>query len=180
MKASNSLWGEAVRKRPTDRDEAVRERAVALMIAAIKDECSDVETDGIEDDIRDALDEGSSGFRRAQLLERCGWEIDDELLDVLRRDTGYDALEQEITAWVQAEGIQPTLAIGAKVTLKTEHFRTQQPVAEDVVAEVTRIDAKRATYTLYVEAFGHVRDGLGVHGVVLPYERVEILERCDA
>ncbi|MDO8795377.1 MAG: hypothetical protein Q7J25_12230 [Vicinamibacterales bacterium] len=179
MKASNSLWGEAVRHRPTERDEAVRERAVALLIAAIKAECSDVETDGIEDVIREALDEGTSGFRRAQLLERRGWEIDDELLDVLRQDTVHDALEEEIVAWVQAEGIKPSLEIGAKVTLKTEHFRTQQPVAEDVVAEVKSIDVRRATYTLYVEAFGHVREGLGVHGVVLPYERVEILERCD-
>jgi hypothetical protein len=39
--------------------------------------------------------------------------------------------------------------------------------------EIVKIDDELATYLVFCPAAGHVREGLGTHGVIFPFEDVE-------
>lgn len=107
-----------------------------------------------------------SAFRMARNLDNDGWDVNDDLTDVLSDAQAYGHMAHNavVAEWVAKYDIRPPLPIGARVRCKVQRV--------EHVGEVTAIDAKRATYTVLVEALGHVRDGNGTHGVVLPYEAV--------
>lgn len=67
---------------------------------------------------------------------------------------------------VETTGQQPTFKLGDRV--RFEHHGRQRPVD----GEVTKIDAARAKYVVYCASLGHVREGVGSHGIFVDFERV--------
>lgn len=108
-------------------------------------------------------------YRMARHLDRHGWDCDMSVIEALSVTSGevYDALREATKTWVTSNQIKPRLKIGdvAKVML----YEGRGPKKE-YEGEVVRIDADLATYTICVPAIGHVKEGVGTHGVLIPYE----------
>lgn len=108
-----------------------------------------------------------SAYRMARNLDTDGWDVDDDVTEILSDAHGYGRMAHDavVTEWVAKYDIRPPFPIGARVKCKVQRV--------EHVGEVTAIDAKRATYTVRVAALGHVAKGeLGTHGFILNYEDV--------
>lgn len=163
--------------RPNRHDLAVRQAAAektwpAFRAWLIANDATETEADEDREtalhELADALEWNEDGYDVAQHLERQGWDADDGLVDAARRllDALYVAHDAAVKAWVETTGQQPTFKLGDRV--RFEHHGRQRPVD----GEVTKIDAARAKYVVYCASLGHVREGVGSHGIFVDFERV--------
>ncbi|ABM97006.1 hypothetical protein [Methylibium petroleiphilum] len=116
-----------------------------------------------------AMRSSYSGFSLARALEGDGWDVDDHLLERLLESDSYrsTAHRAAIAEWVTQRGIKPLREVGEAVSFI---YR-----GATVSGEIVSIDLPQATYTVFVPSMGHVRAGLGVHGIIIPYEQVHNL-----
>lgn len=166
------LFPEAIR-RPSLNDKAVRAVALDEMVGLVRDWLSN---DGrmdeaCEAETREILDDHmwhSNGFEIAKAFDRRGFSVDAELVQLLDDATGaiYQAHARAVREWVTAANPQPKLAIGSPVV-------TPGPKQAD--GEIVKIDPRDATYTVFVESLGHVREGMGTHGLIYVWEAVEAI-----
>ena len=169
MRAKNTLFGEAVRKRPGRYDEATMALAVDLLLHRLRDSGLDglrelEDSEQVREDLEDALRASwaEDGYEMGRCLEHSGWTVDAQLVEILDGGALDDATRQRVAEWVESEGIEPALTLGAAVTY------------EGHPATIVRIDAKVAQYTVNVPAMEHVRPGdLGTCGVIVPFEMLE-------
>ncbi len=161
--------------RPNRHDLVVRQAAAekawpTFRAWLIANDATEIEAD--EDratalrELADALEWNEDGYDVAQHLERQGWDADDGLVDAARRlvdalDVAHDAA---VKSWVEATGQRPTFKLGDHV--RFEHPGRQRPVN----GEVTKIDAARAKYVVFCASLGHVRQGVGSHGIYINFE----------
>jgi hypothetical protein len=187
---ADTLFGEHIRNRPKMYDEATVQLAAEKCADALfRDFPDDFQADNraqIVTELTDVFQYSHDGYERGRALDqRHGWVIDAELVEVLDGDFLRRALEDRTAAWIQAECIQPRLAVGDQVILHTERFEGDPPVPVviDETATVTRVDMKRGEYALNVPGFGHNPPGsrlTGTTGIILDFEKVEaktILQR---
>ena len=161
--------------RPNRHDLAVRQAAAEkawpeFRTWLIANDATEAEAD--EDcetalrELADALEWNEDGYDVAQHLERQGWDADDGLVDAARRlvDALYVAHDEAVKAWAVATEQRPTFKLGDHV--RFEHPGRQRPVN----GEVTKIDAARAKYVVFCASIGHVRQGVGSHGIYINFE----------
>ena len=150
-------------------DPRVRE-AVARSFKSEVDEWSragNVSGDVLED-IAAALAHASSwdGFDLARELQREGRECNFELCEILEGAyyRGTQALDGFVAEWVRANDIKPALKVGDAVQI-VQHRVTYR-------GEIASVNTGQALYTVFVPDLGHVREGIGTHGTILPFEMV--------
>ncbi|QMI49920.1 hypothetical protein [Burkholderia sp. MBR-1] len=122
-------------------------------------------------DMTRALGWGGCTFDLARALADRGWEVDDELLRILG-DADFEILEARdayVRRWVAAREVVPQRDVGDVV-----RFDYQR---SPVDGEIRRIDRQHGTYTIFCESLGHVREGDGTHGIVVPFEVIHSLFR---
>jgi len=117
------------------------------------------------------------GYEIARELDSRGWSADSQLVELMdqlawRR---YDAHHDVVCEWVKSENIKPALGVGDLVTIKAR--RKGAMVAEPFDGEITSVREDEARYVVLVEALGHVREGVGSHGIVMAYEDVTKREK---
>lgn len=127
------------------------------------------EADHIKGQLVAALEDGDfDAYKAAKYLDdTCCWEVDSRLLDILDSAFGKAVRHHDllVAAWVTDQKINPAFEIGSKVKFKRGSATN--------VGEVTHIDRRLATYTVYCVTLGHVREGLGTHGCIVAFEDAE-------
>jgi hypothetical protein len=109
-------------------------------------------------------------YALAKEMERAGYAPDENLVDILEGVAGLAFEAQRLLAaeWVRTLNIKPAFHLGQTVS-----FQRRQ---HTYLGEITNINLREATYTIFVESEGHVREGTGCHGWILNFEDV----RCVA
>jgi hypothetical protein len=182
MMATNTLLGESVRNRPARYSEAIYQRAAEMLYERREDYGVEVDADdrdGAIEDIADALRTGSNGYDRAQHLDRHGWFVDAQVVEWLDDDTTHDAHREAVREWVKAEGILPSLGVGTLVRMETHPSYRKTVTTDTVEGEIREVYVDSAEYSIFVEAYGHVRKGTGTHGIILPYEAVQRIDEAQ-
>lgn len=156
-------------ERPGPNDEAVDALLAERMLGRVLDwlrQSGEKDPDG--DEVREELEEvmelETDGYQIARNLDNKGWDVDADLVAILdsAQSKRYFIANELVAKWVTDNNILPPLAVGAIVGFKQER--------NTYAGEITKIDAKHATYTVFCGELGHVREGNGTYGVILPYE----------
>lgn len=153
--------------RPNRRDDAVLARAVEILRPRVEDVLEGPMDEREVDDLKQAIAYEDDVYRVCRGLDSRCWDPDDGLYHALdgvfmaKRQAYREAVE----AWVKAEGITLDRSIGDRV--RVEHR------GQTYDGEVAESNDAMATYTVRVEALGHVPYGkLGTHGWVVDAEDV--------
>jgi len=169
------IHGAFMTKRPSSHDEKIdtliAEELLDDVIGWLKasgDE--DPDRDEVRKSLESAMDFEDDGYKIARQLDNDGWDVDAELVHIL--DNAFPnriRIHRDFVAkWVEENGIKPTFEVGQTVAFKERN--------KSHTGEITRINEKQAEYTIYCAEMGHVREGTGSHGVILPFEAVSIPE----
>ncbi|MBD8088725.1 hypothetical protein IFT48_01950 [Pseudomonas fluorescens] len=156
----------SIAKRPTRHDEATYERAAKnfLALLAQPEESSDSMVK-----IGSALSERDT-FSRARELADEGFDISDDVMQILLdNDFCGDAQAELVAQWVTGSNVKPRRKEGDQVSISHK--------GEKVKGEITQIQSKSATYVVFVPSLGHVKTGIGTHGLIIPFEEVHALPR---
>lgn len=159
-------------KRPNYNSKEVGKLAAEMLLPEViqwlkddGDDRAEEERDQILDNLIDSMEYESDGFRIAeQLKSNHYWEPDARLVDILDGNHKYDAHKDLVRKWVKENDIKPGLNLESKVTVNVK--------GKTVNGVIVRIDYDTAQYTVFCESLGHVREGVGTHGVIFPYEEV--------
>lgn len=131
------------------------------------------ESEGAVEDVLDALHNSEhDGYALACYLEREHyWAPNADLVSALDEASShiYHARAEHVRAWVAQNHVVVPHRLGARVRI--EHERCEY---EGIVAD---IDRAQALVTVRVPALGHVAEGLGTHGFILPAEDVKEVAR---
>lgn len=164
--------------RPTRFDLAVRQAAAAKVWPVfrawlIRSGASVTEADADREDVLPelaaALEYNDDGYEVAKHLEARGWDADDELVDAGRclLDALEDAHDAAVKSWVTTAKPAQLFVVGNAV-----QFTHPGRSGRATIGEVSRIDAARAKYVVYCASLGHVREGVGSHGILVNFEDV--------
>lgn len=153
--------------RPSSRDPAVRRAAAEDILPEIIDwygkDWREAEREAVIADLVEIVGE-TDGYRAARALEqRCHWEVNAALVEILDSDWTYKALNDAIREWVKFSGITPKFRIGDIVN--TRHG----------TGPITRINADEATYTVQTDEFlrGSPGQASQAGGYVIRFEDCE-------
>ena len=153
-------------KRPSRTDVAILDAAIDEILPEIERWADGEDVSDARDILRRILGRDGDAYVLAREFEHAGWTPDFSFVEFLDdADSIYRRVYADaIRKWV-ASGVKPRLTIGAHVTL---------PPGLDASAdgEVTAINPD-GTYTVFVPSFGHVREGLGIHGRIFTWEALE-------
>lgn len=163
-------------RRPTSYDDEVRTQVAELLWPSVegwlkKNGEEDPDKEEFFPQLRRALDGTVDGYQIARHLDGEGWVPDVHLVDILDFALAHQmkAHKELVKRWVIQNGIKPLWAVGAKIKFKR---RNEKFELVEVEGEVLKIDEEQATYLLFCESLGHVREGVGRHGSVIAYENV--------
>lgn len=162
-------------KRPTGTEQLVRDTAARAVLSEIMvwlDAQGDGDSEAVVLKELAKVSTEIDGFRAAEALRlRFHWDVDSGLVELLDRliDAARDARHRLTEIWVRETGVAPTFERGSKV--RFEAWRKSEGWG-GATGEVTEIDEGRAVYTIYCEELGHVRQGVGTHGLIVPFESV--------
>ena len=97
----------------------------------------------------------------------CGWTINAAIVEALDVAASVRLIlhRDAVLKWVREQGIHPKLAMGALVSVNI--LGKLEP------GEIVGIDEDCANYTVCIPGLGHVREGMGTHGIILSFEHVE-------
>src|SRR6476619_7955061 len=148
MRATRTLFGESIRKRPHYASDQVYERAAEnLAKALLRDYPNEIQDNAsLREELQDALTGNADGYRIARALEDYAhWEITADMVELFDAAWVLSAHQELVKEWVEAEGIEPDLAVGDKVLINASNLdwqrgqRETQRETQQVVAEVTKI-----------------------------------------
>ena len=125
-----------------------------------------------KESLRKCIDYEDRAYRILRNLESDGWDVDDPYLQDIAGMVDVDrhkAHKEVIKAWVLRNGVKADLAVGQIVSFKHVDGRKRR-------GEVMRVDAETASYLVFCEDLGHVREGNGTRGFHINAEDVEALE----
>lgn len=110
----------------------------------------------------------SDGYTLARdLEENMGINSNKELVDILD-NIDFECikcLDKNIEKWVEDCNITPKHKIGDEVRVKVKNV--------EYIGEITSIYNKTASYSIFIEELGHVKNGPGVLGTIKPFEEIE-------
>lgn len=151
--------------RPTERDPEVIELAVQKILPEVVRWCrnggDNFAEDDIAKDLRAEIGGHWDGYEFCKELERSHhWDCDRDLVDILDNADLGGALREMEKKWVVAYQVYPGKKIGDAVKWEGHH------------AEITEVhpDGK---YTVCIPALGHVKSGMGTHGRIVAWERID-------
>lgn len=129
-------------------------------------------------DIADALAAEApvfDAYRIGKVLEhKHGWDVDMDTVQAL--DAASCTVSQLVRAataqWVAQCAIRPQLVVGDLVCVLA---RDRAGRKAQYLGEIVEIDEVHATYTVMIAELGHVREGTGTYGVIVPYEQLHEL-----
>lgn len=159
--------------RPTWTSPSVLKAAAAEIAALIPDICDSDEAIG---QLADALRYESPAFdayKIARHLEQFhSWECDMSVVEACETawPTIHEHLRKEVATWVVDCAIQPQHELGDLVRINTWGPNGKRG---DFDGEIVKIDLSQAIYTVMIPELGHVREGIGCSGLLLPFEGVE-------
>lgn len=158
--------------RPNGSHDSVKRLVADELMPQILDWLQGQEDD--EDEVReqliDVLEDHRDGYEMAKRLEDdYDWDCDSELVDILDGSNFYEHRKAAVMAWIRDNGIMPRFAMGQEVKVKQSRY---DKTIHDGEIRAVNVDG---TYTVMIPALGHVREGIGTHGSVLPWEDVEDL-----
>ena len=113
-----------------------------------------------------------NSYELAKDLEFKGYTPDTELVEILEGASLhlYASHQKAVAAWVQAGGITaPVVCIGDMVSFERQGKR--------ISGEITRIEEQTAQVIVCCPDLGHVREGLGTHGIYACYEELQIITK---
>lgn len=119
-------------------------------------------------DLVDAINYGlDDGYEIAKRLERRGYSPDTDLCDVLDSvgHHQHKAHKEEVMEWVRAHDLKLDLPVGASVSVEVE--------GKQRTGEIRDHYTETAEYSVFIAELGHVRKGIGTHGVILGFEKVK-------
>lgn len=153
-------------ERPKQNDPEVIEYAVSAILPEVMLWLANGGDSSKESEVRGDLGEvlrfSSDGYELCRQLEKhSGWVCNRELVDILDGADLWSAHREFERRWVSAYRVFPALAIDAQIT-----FRGRP-------AEISEVDLAEGKYTVFCSAFGHVRNGLGTHGEIVPWEKID-------
>jgi hypothetical protein len=127
--------------------------------------------------LKDAIQYNSlNGYVMAQNLENsCGIQPDVELVEILddvwfiKKEVHDDIVKE----WVKDYNISPGKKVGDLVTIKCSWKEITETGLTKVSGEIVSIDTELATYLVCCESLGHVKEGVGTHGVIVNYEDID-------
>jgi len=151
--------------RPTASDPDVIEAAVQRILPAVVQWCRDGNDNSAESeiaaDLKAEIPWADDGYEFCKRLERDHmWECDRELVGILDEANLSGALREMEKKWVAAYRVFPGKNVGDAVRWESHP------------AEITEVhpDGK---YTVCIPALGHVRSGIGTHGRIVEWERID-------
>ena len=122
--------------RPTRRDPAIRAAAIDAILPEVIEWLDGEGAADARDDLIACLDEDGYAFAKA-LENRCYWDPDAELVEILGGLNLYAALRAAEKAWVEEHGITVPIAVGDRVML-----RGQEAVIVKIEAETAHVIAQ--------------------------------------
>jgi hypothetical protein len=160
------------RPRPKRHDKAILRQAAEALVPEVEEwigeSISDQERERLVSTLASRC--GDDAYDIARELERDGYTPDSHLVEILDGFDTYRIHAEAVRVWIAETGAAPKLAIGATVAIPArmrEH--------EGVVGEIAAINERSGEYTIYCAALGHVREGLGTHGLIFSWEEIEAL-----
>jgi len=165
--------------RPSRYDDEICRAAARVMAPKFFEYCGEAnpperEFEHMVEQLAGALSHTMScdGFELAYELKRtyC-WEGDEQLVE-LCSELGWEVGRQADVAvrqWIIDNNVEPPLAVGTPVLYLDAHGGSGW-----CGAEITRSIAETGEFTVFVESLGHVREGIGTHGFVVPWESDKI------
>lgn len=162
-------------QRPRKSSDLVIYRTAGQLAHKIN-EWSDDEFEIEIDKLVDAIRYNLNGYRIAQALENyCDITPDAELVEILddvwfTKKEVHDDLVRE---WVKKYNILPGKKVGDFVTIENDGESILQTGLAEVSGEITSIDTELAKYLVCCESLGHVKEGVGTHGVIINYEDID-------
>lgn len=170
--------------RPTRHHKQVQklaaERLLPNVLRWLRSACEQDITDKSKADVlRDLIENfDDEGYRFAHNLDRAGWSPDADLVEILSGASTWHCEKKCVQEWMKANGIAPKLAVGDKVVIPAKWAKDRgHETAGNCIGEITKVDDD-GRYIVLIEALGHVREGLGTHGYVEPWEKVEAFARA--
>jgi hypothetical protein len=161
-------------RRPTIHNEEVVGLAARNLVAKAVRE--DANLEGREDDflvgVSHAIQYNDDGYDICRSLESDGWEPDAKLVEIMDQAI-FEKMEALSTAeqvWAAKEKIVMRFGVREAVTFADRTGAWQRGV-------ILSVDERRAKYTVFCEALGHVPQGQsGVSGVILNEEECSAAE----
>ena len=112
--------------------------------------------------------EDQDGYRLARYLEKYGsWDSDSELSEILEGADFYRCHKEATKAWIKDNSAVPSFVVGREVSVKE---RRQSEMLTGKIRDIT----DDGMYCVMVPSLGHVESGLGTHGLLFPWEDVEV------
>lgn len=153
--------------RPKRDDAEIRRQVAAELCRRLIKRVPDLSLENFEEmceDVEEATSFETSGYKIARELESLGWDVDDEIVDVVR-EAPYIQTEvwrYAVVKWVVDAQMEASFEVGAMVKFLRH--------GKEVSGEIVKICRESAEYVVRCEALGHVEAGTGVRGSIVPYE----------
>lgn len=112
-------------------------------------------------DLCAAIRYNDDGYDRAKELERAGYDPDSQLVELLEGVDLWGAESRAVAEWVKQFDVKPPFPVGTIVEI------------ESATGEITANDEKQGQSTVFVESKGHVRTGIGTHGLIIAWEKLK-------
>lgn len=160
------LFAKEYPQRPGRSDDAISKRAAELLLPAVQEWLGEEADDRTLPELIKATRIYDEGYEIARALEMRGYSPDAELVEILDDMSycRYQAHEEAVKDWVKAHDLSLDLSVGTAVSIVVNgKFHT---------GEIRDRKEATAQYTVMVPALGHVRDGLGTHGLIVGFEQV--------
>ena len=150
--------------------------AVAALLPLILAYTKDNSPEEVASDLTKMLENTSEldGYHCARELEQiCCWTVDMELVEILDGASWhiYEEKRRLTELWVRDYEIAPKLAVGRAVQVRQWYGPLMQSDLKPGL--IVDIELPHAEYCVFSEALGHVKDGVGTHEIILPYEVLE-------
>lgn len=115
--------------------------------------------------MEDAFD--FDAYKIVRALDDDGWMVDAELVRIFddALPLALNERDKAVAKWAQEQEVKPVFKIGDRVQSRRRFNGS--------VGEITKVDAEKGRYLLFNPHAGHVREGVGTHGVWENFEDVE-------
>lgn len=151
--------------RPTQHDDKVIRLAAETSLPDLKkwlgSEAGLYKDCGLLADLIGAVVWDDDGFGRAQYFEEKGYSPDSGLVEILDNIDLWEAERELVAEWVKASNLAAPYLIGTIVEI------------DKTTGEITAHDERLAKSTVMVESYGHVRNGIGTHGILIAWEKLK-------
>ncbi len=118
--------------------------------------------------------EDQDGYRLARYLEKyASWDSDSELSEILECGDFYRCHKDAILEWIKDNEIKPLFEAGRQVSVKE---RRNTEMLTGTIRNLT----DDGMYSVMVPSLGHVESGLGTHGLLFPWEDVEVWNSAES